>query len=596
MRKKLLTLSIALSISSLTLTTNAQTASLQVIHNCADAAASTVDVYAGTSLLINDLQFRYSSQTFTNIPAATVLTIGIAPGTSTNSNQSIATFTVNFAANSLNIVVADGIVSGTGYSPSNAQVPFTLITYTAGLAAAPNATTTSILVHHGSTDAPTVDVVAPLTGVNPTLPNVLVNNASYPDFAPYLNLPTANYNLQVRDQFSENVVAEYVAPLSTLGLGGSALTVLASGFLNPANNSNGAAFGLFVATSSAGSLIPLPTSTITSTRLQAIHNCADAAATQVDVWFKSAATGTAPIVLINDFAFRSASPFIDVPAAQTLTLYIAPPTSTSVASAIATFTYNLSSSSKYQLIASGIVSGSGYVPGSSVAGFNLIANASVRERSQNLANTDVLVFHGATDAPAVNVVAEGAGTVVSNMAYGTYNASGYLPLASNTPAGDYTLHITNTAATSTVASYLAPLNTLGLSGSAITVLASGFLTPSNNSNGPAFGLWVALATGGTLIPLPAYTATTVVTSIAGQDELKNSMGVYPNPFSDNIFIKNSNSNSTVEVRLFDVTGKLVGTMSSDDSSIEFNTTELRAGLYLLKVTSNDTTLTYKLIK
>jgi hypothetical protein len=592
MKKKLLILGIALATNALTTKSNAQTASLQVIHNCADAAAGTVDVYAGSNLLIDNLQFRFSSTTFTNIPAATVLTIGIAPGTSTSSAQAIATFTVNFAANSRNIVVADGIVSPTGYSPSSTVTPFTLVTYTAGLAAAPNGTTTSLLIHHGSTDAPTVDIVAPLTGTNPTSPNILVNNASYPGFAPYLNLPTANYNIQVRDQFSENVVAEYVAPLSTLGVGGAALTVLASGFLNPANNSNGAAFGLFAATSASGALIPLPTSTITTTRLQAIHNCADAAASQVDIWVRSAATGTAPLLLINNFAFRTASPFIDVPAAQTVSIYIAPPTSTSIVSAIATLTYNLSSASKYQLIASGILSTSGYTPGSTAAPFNLIANASVRERAQNANNTDVLVFHGATDAPAVNVAALGSGNIVSNISYGNYSSAGYLPLPSNTSAGNYTLFVTNTAGTATVASYGAPLNTLNLAGSAITVLASGFLAPANNSNGPAFGLWVATAAGGSLIPLPSLA---IPTGISEKSELRSTISVYPNPFSNSLSIKNSNKNT--EVSLFDLTGKLVSVPQAANAGVtELNTSNLENGIYLLKINSEGNTITYKIVK
>ena len=592
MKKKLLILGIALATNALTTKSNAQTASLQVIHNCADAAAGTVDVYAGPNLLIDNLQFRFSSTTFTNIPAATVLTIGIAPGTSTSSAQSIATFTVNFAANTRNIVVADGIVSPTGYSPSSTVAPFTLVTYTAGLAAAPNGTTTSLLIHHGSTDAPTVDIVAPLTGTNPTSPNILVNNASYPGFAPYLNLPTANYNIQVRDQFSENVVAEYVAPLSTLGVGGAALTVLASGFLNPAKNSNGAAFGLFAATSASGALIPLPTSTITTTRLQAIHNCADAAASQVDIWVRSAATGTAPLLLINNFAFRTASPFIDVPAAQTVSIYIAPPTSTSIASAIATLTYNLSSASKYQLIASGILSTSGYTPGSTAAPFNLIANASVRERAQNANNTDVLVFHGATDAPAVNVAALGSGNIVSNISYGNYNSAGYLPLPSNTSAGNYTLFVTNTAGTATVASYGAPLNTLNLAGSAITVLASGFLAPANNSNGPAFGLWVATAAGGSLIPLPSLA---IPTGISEKSELRSTISVYPNPFSNSLSIKNDNKN--IEVSLFDLTGKLVSVPQAANAGVtELNTSNLENGIYLLKINSEGNTITYKIVK
>jgi hypothetical protein len=55
--------------------TKAQTASLQVIHNSPDAAATTVDIYAGSTLLINDLSFRNASQTFTNIPAGVPINV-----------------------------------------------------------------------------------------------------------------------------------------------------------------------------------------------------------------------------------------------------------------------------------------------------------------------------------------------------------------------------------------------------------------------------------------------------------------------------------------------------------------------------------------
>lgn len=561
----------------------AQTASLQVIHNCADAAATTVDVYAGSTLLIDNLQFRFASQTFTNIPANTNIVVGIAPATSTSSSQSIATFTVNFAPNSRNIVVADGIVSPTGYSPSNTVTPFTLNTFTAGLAAAPNATTTSILVHHGSTDAPVVDIVAPFTGTNPVIPNILVNNAPYGAFAGYLNLPTTNYKIQVRDQYNSNVVAEYLAPLSTLNLGGSALAVVASGFLNPTVNSNGPAFGLYVATVTGGSLIPLPTSTISSTRLQAIHNCADALATNVDVYFRSATTGSAAVLLIDNFAFRSASPYIDVPVAETVTLSVAPATSTNVSQAIANFTYNLSANNKYQLIASGIVSPLGYSPNSTAAPFNLIANANVREKSLNMTtNTDVLVFHGATDAPAVNVVTSSGSTVVANMAYGTFNSAGYLQLPSNTAAGNYTLHITNVPGTSTVASYVAPLNTLGTTGNALTVLASGFLTPANNSNGPAFGLWAALPTGGNLIQLPSLTTTSIKELSQAVEVVK----LFPNPAETMISVGITAANDELTViNIYNLEGKLVKQssqiLSNGVNSVMINIDELNSGAYFV---------------
>ncbi len=581
-----------IALGAITNSLKAQTASLQVIHNCADAAATSVDIYAGTTLLIDDLQFRSASQTFTNIPAGVPIVVGVAPGTSTSSAQSIATFTVNFANGSSNIVVADGIVSANGYNPGNTTAGFTLNTYSTAISAAPNGTTTSVLVHHGSTDAPTVDIVAPFTGTNPFIPNVLVNNASYGAFAGYLNLPTTDYKIQIRDEFSENVVAEYSAPLQTLSLGGAALTVVASGFLNPANNSNGPAFGLYVATPTGGPLLALPSSSISSTRLQAIHNCADLAATQVDVYVQSPTSGPSAIKLIDNFAFRTASSFIDVPAGETISLSIAVPTSTSAVGALATFTYNLSASNKYQLIASGLVSGSGYTPNNTAAPFNLIVNAAVRERALVSTNTDVLVFHGSTDAPVVDVQAQGAGTVVNDIAYGTYNSTSYLPLPSNTAAGDYTLHITDATGTSTVVSYLAPLNTLGLSGNAITVLASGFLTPTNNSNGPAFGLWVALPSGGNLIPLPLYTTAT---SIEENNNLSSLINVYPNPFNDEIKISNE-TNASLDISILDVMGKVISIEQSNSDMINLKTAELPQGIYVINVKSDKLSASYKVVK
>ena len=259
---------------------------------------------------------------------------------------------------------------------------------------------------------------------------------------------------------------------------------------------------------------------------------------------------------------------------------------------LATFTYNLSASNKYQLIASGLVSGSGYTPNNTAAPFNLIVNAAVRERALVSTNTDVLVFHGSTDAPVVDVQAQGAGTVVNDIAYGTYNSTSYLPLPSNTAAGDYTLHITDATGTSTVVSYLAPLNTLGLSGNAITVLASGFLTPANNSNGPAFGLWVALPSGGNLIPLPLYTTAT---SIEENNALSSVISVYPNPFNDQVKINNE-TNVNIDITILDVMGKVVSIEKSNADLININTSELTQGMYFINVRSEKLSASYKIVK
>ncbi|WP_222845222.1 hypothetical protein, partial [Flavobacterium piscinae] len=74
----------------------------------------------------------------------------------------------------------------------------------------------------------------------------IVDNISFPDFGGYLELPNLDFTLDVRDETGTVTVASYQAPLQTLGLDGAAITVVASGFLDPSQNSNGPAFGLWV--------------------------------------------------------------------------------------------------------------------------------------------------------------------------------------------------------------------------------------------------------------------------------------------------------------------------------------------------------------
>jgi hypothetical protein len=240
--------------------------------------------------------------------------------------------------------------------------------------------------------------------------------------------------------------------------------------------------------------------------------------------------------------------------------------------------------------ASGIVSTSGYAPAPAFS-FGVFAGA--QERSANANNTDVLVYHGSTDAPAVNVLAVGSGTIVSNLSYGNFNSTTYLPLPSSTSAGNYTLHVTNTAGTTTVATYGAPLNTLGTSGLAISVLASGFLNPAVNSTGPAFGLYVALPAGGPLVPLPQLNTT--ATGIANITSESIGVSVFPNPITDRVVITNSEE-LELTYSVSDYTGKVFkqGEFSTGVESLDVN--ELQSGLYLLKVNSTKGQTTIKLVK
>ena len=529
---------------------NAQTtARVQVIHNSADLAAATVDVYLNDALIteLDDLEFRTATP-FIDAPAGVPIRIDVAPGTSLSSAETIYDITVTLVAGETYILVADGNVSPTGYLPVQ---PFGIEVYDMGREASSIMGNTDILVHHGATDAPTVDVNE-VTG-----PSVLVNDASYKDFAGYLPLPTADYTINVSTADGSTVVQTYSAPLATLGLTDQAITVVASGYLNPADNSNGPAFGLWVATAAGGPLVELP---VAIARVQVIHNSADMAASTVDVYLNGS-------LLLNDFAFRTASAFIDAPAGVPIRIDIAPATSSSSAESIYDITTTLASNQTYILVADGIVSATGYSP---VQPFGIEVYDMGREASSTMGNTDILVHHGATDAPTVDVnEVTGPSVLVNDASYKDF--AGYLSL----PTADYTINVSTADGSTVVETYSAPLATLGLTNQAITVVASGFLDPLMNSNGPAFGLWVALASGGALVELP----TTALSS--SNFELQN-VSVFPNPAKNTVNVNLADFLNTSAV-IYDMMGRTVSEAQLVAENTSLDISNLNSGIYILKL-------------
>ena len=306
-------------------------------------------------------------------------------------------------------------------------------------------------------------------------------------------------------------------------------------------------------------------------RVQVIHNSPDDIADSVDVYLNGN-------LLLDNFAFRTATPFIDAPAGVPIQIDVAPKTSTSVANSIANFPLTLTSGETYVVVASGITGLSSTTYSNSPA-FNLEIFAGAREEATMMTNTDVLVYHGSTDAPTVDVFESSvpAGTIVDDASYSDF--AGYLELGT----ADYLLDVQDMTGMTTVASYQAPLSTLSLDGAAITVLASGFLNPSMNGNGPAFGLFVALPTGGNLIPLPAATA-----SISEQGT--SSFTIYPNPANDLVSIQSDAVIETIEV--VTMSGQIV--LTTKQTTIDVS--NLTGGMYMILLTTNEGVSSTRLIK
>nr|HMT30973.1 DUF4397 domain-containing protein [Bacteroidia bacterium] len=217
--------------------------------------------------------------------------------------------------------------------------------------------------------------------------------------------------------------------------------------------------------------------------LQVIHNSSDPAASTVDIYVNGANA-------LNDFAYRTATPFIALPSGVPIQIGVAPGNSTSVNDTIKNFTVVLTSGVKYVALASGVLNPASFAvnPDGISTAFDLSIIANAQSVSGIPGNVDLAVNHGATDAPTVDVVARNVAILVDNAAY--RDVTGYLSV----PADDYILDVTPGNDNSTiVASFDASLSALG--GNAGVVFASGFLDPAANQNGSPFGLFVAFPSG-----------------------------------------------------------------------------------------------------
>jgi len=223
-------------------------------------------------------------------------------------------------------------------------------------------------------------------------------------------------------------------------------------------------------------------------RLQVIHNAADPGAVSVDIYLNG-------ILLLDNFGFREATPYIDAPAGTPINIGIAGPNSASVADTIKNFIVTLTENETYVAIASGLLDPGSFEsnPDGRSTLFTLFIKTMARETGTS-SDVDFFVLHGSTDAPKVDVIARDVATLVDNATY--RDITNYITV----PAAEYLLDVTPGNDNSTiVATYTADLS--GLGGGSAVIFASGFLSPSNDQNGAAFGLFAALANG-TVVEFP----------------------------------------------------------------------------------------------
>lgn len=523
-------------------------ARVQIIHNSPAAAAAEVDLWVNNAVKIEeDLAFQTATSATTYYPTRQPLVIGVAPADSEEPGDIL--FNVDdpvvFEDGKFNVLVANGI-------PGDADTPFEIVQNTEAVLFTDDPEQVEITAFHGSPGAPAVDITARDVGAE------LIADLPYSSFSGVLPLTPGTYYLEVTPGDSEDLVATFEAAVPD-ALAGFGLTVVASGILG-----DEPPFDLIAFAPTGESVRFTPVA-----QVQVIHNSPDPT---VDVY----ANGD---LLLNDFEFRTATEFLDLPTRVDIDLAVAGENSTSADDPLALFEdVRFADGEKYIVMAAGQV-------GNMDAPFTLdVFDMAQTEAADG--GVDLLLYHGSPDAPTVDVTVQSTSDVLfDDVAFGDYQ--GYV----NVPAATYQLNVTpgddNTTA---VKAYDADLTSL--EGGAATVFATGLL---GEADGPtAFGVWVALPDG-TTFPLGE------VVSTAEAAKAFEAFLIAPNPVRSLANVQytiNEPLRVTEEVR--DMTGRIVqraelGALPAGQHNRSVAVDGLPAGMYTYNLVTPLGTVTRRMV-
>lgn len=220
----------------------AQNAKIQVIHNCASPEAATVDIYLDGNKVLDDFKFRQYTR-FIDVPPGDHVIAICGPTSTSATDQNVFTSTpIPLAATDVKYVIASGLVSTDGFAtnPDGVDIGFKLYLVDGKVNNA-GQTNAALTIFHGCTDAPSVKFKEENL-------NMFLNEEGI-KFGELLSLssglPPNPYKVGMYAAASNSLVQVYRLDASQLG--GKSAIVLASGFLNPANNKDGAAFQIILA-------------------------------------------------------------------------------------------------------------------------------------------------------------------------------------------------------------------------------------------------------------------------------------------------------------------------------------------------------------
>ncbi len=541
-------------------TVNAQNTRIQIINNCPEVALQGIDIYIDGQLVADDLFFRNATAYF-DIQAGNLLRVNVVENTAVDTNSAFYSTNITLNANNKYVIIANGLKNTSGYSPAT---PFNLHVFNQAKEVSAQSGFSDVLFFNGATDGPVFDA---RTGIN-----TIAKQLSFGSFDnDYFEIPaTGTFNIRFTNNRGNITTHNFEGDFGNIGMQDQAVVLLTSGFVNTANNSNGAPFGLWAASPVGGALIEIQATTNREplARIQFIHNSADTAVGKIDLLLNSNKT-------VDTLDYMYATKFMDINTGTNIPLQAAHPGQ----SPFSTTNVNIDSGKTYIAVVHGLSSDTNYKP---LEPFKITVFNDAKEEAAVANNTEVVFMHGATDVPVANI-SEGTNTVAGSLAYGSFNSS-YSAYPTSIP----TVFKVDTGISNTILdNYLAQYNVWNATGKTAVILLSGFAVPDSNSGGPAFGLWAATSDGGALYQLPIFNSVSEVTK--GANQLK----VWPNPVTGTLAFEKTADK--VDVFITDVMGRVI-IQEKEYRNNSINVSSLSNGSYFIIVADKEKKLITNFIK
>jgi hypothetical protein len=558
---------------------------LQVIHNSADPLAETVDVYVNDLLLpaLDNISFREATS-YIEIPANTAHLIEVTAPDAPNSDSVNVLYTITtpeLDENSYSVAMAYGVL-GEDFEQydSNRGIGFE-IDLVPTMMTPMDDTNVGLVVHHGSTDAPPVDIYTAIES------DPIISNLDYSEYTAYLELTAMDYDLFLTPAGQDETIIEtYVAPLS--GFANSSLTVFASGFVTIDNEGQGnvptsSSFGLFAAASD-GTVLELsikPDDPIAF--VQVIHNSPDESIRNIDVYINDEKN-----MELDNFRFREATTFLPVPVADSEISVNLSSSNDVNELQLATFDLTgLQEGMYYTAMITGVTLTSNYNMGEGREREIVLSIEPARNDADMNGEFDFNVYHGSIDLGMVDVevFTESDTTVVADLDY--QELTDYLSLddSQNSYIAFNNLDIINP-----MSGRIYGLPTDNPDYSTGTIVLSGLADITNQPNATSEMIvkpYIVLPNG----VMQELIQTNV--SVRSIDEIAD---MFPNPAIETLNVSLSEMANGGSINIYDMSGSLVTTVNAQGGDFSIDLDNLSTGTYIIEYQEDDKSFTGTFLK